>query len=155
MDHSNYLRALRDAILNMDLEGIPAVAQAAMDAGVDPSEAITEGMVPGMVEVGQKFEEGEYFLSELVVAGEVMKDGMKVIEPYLMLGAIATVPYACTGSDALAVPSLTRMMMLLAVPAAVGVPESRPVAVLNVAPYARRYTSHSSPFSSSATGRDT
>ena len=72
MDHSNYLRALRDAILNMDLEGIPAVAQAAMDAGVDPSEAITEGMVPGMVEVGQKFEEGEYFLSELVVAGEVI-----------------------------------------------------------------------------------
>jgi len=87
MDHSKYLRALRDAILNMDLEGIPAVAQAAMDAGVGPSEAITEGMVPGMVEVGQKFEEGEYFLSELVVAGEVMKDGMKVIEPYLTAGS--------------------------------------------------------------------
>ena len=58
-----------------------------MDAGVDPRQAITEGMVPGMVEVGQKFEEGEYFLSELVVAGEVMKDGMKVIEPYLVAGA--------------------------------------------------------------------
>ncbi|HHE41513.1 MAG TPA: hypothetical protein ENL12_02575, partial [Dehalococcoidia bacterium] len=46
-----------------------------------------EGMVPGMVEVGQKFEEGEYFLSELVVAGEVMKDGIAVMEPYLTANA--------------------------------------------------------------------
>jgi corrinoid protein of di/trimethylamine methyltransferase len=83
MTKDEHLKALRDAITTMDLDGISAIAQAAMDAGVDPSEAITEGMVPGMVEVGQKFEEGEYFLSELVVAGEVMKDGMKVIEPYL------------------------------------------------------------------------
>ncbi len=86
MTKEEHLQALRDAIMTMDLEGIPAVAQAAMDAGVDPQKAITEGMVPGMVEVGQKFEEGEYFLSELVVAGEVMKDGMKVIEPYLTAG---------------------------------------------------------------------
>lgn len=87
MDEAKHLRALHDAILTMDLEGITAVARAAMDAGVNPSAAITDGMVPGMVEVGQKFEEGEYFLSELVVAGEVMKDGMKVIEPYLTAGA--------------------------------------------------------------------
>ncbi len=86
MTDTRHLQALREAILNMDLEDIGSVAQAAMDAGVDPKEAITEGMVPGMVEVGQKFEEGEYFLSELVVAGEVMKDGMAVIEPYLTAG---------------------------------------------------------------------
>jgi len=87
MTNSTHLRALHEAILNMDLDGITGVAQAAMDAGIDPQAAITEGMVPGMVEVGQKFEEGEYFLSELVVAGEVMKDGMKVIEPYLTASA--------------------------------------------------------------------
>lgn len=83
MADSEHLLALREAIINMDFEGIVAAAQGAMDAGVDPRTAITEGMVPGMVVVGKKFEEGEYFLSELVVAGEVMKDGMKVIEPYI------------------------------------------------------------------------
>ena len=83
MTHEEHLQALRDAITNMDLENIGKVAQAAMDDGVNPQVAITEGMVPGMVEVGQKFEEGEYFISELVVAGEVMKDGIAVMEPYL------------------------------------------------------------------------
>ena len=86
MSHVDHLKALKDAITGMDLDGIQGVAQAAMDAGVDPQAAITEGMVPGMVEVGRKFEEGDYYLSELVVAGEVMKDGMKVIEPYLTAG---------------------------------------------------------------------
>ena len=47
-----------------------------MEAGVDPNKAINEGMVPGMTIVGEKFEKGEYFLSELVVAGEVMKEGV-------------------------------------------------------------------------------
>jgi len=83
MADSEHLLALREAIINMDFEGIVTAAQGAMDAGVDPRAAITEGMVPGMVVVGEKFEEGEYFLSELVVAGEVMKDGIKVIEPYI------------------------------------------------------------------------
>jgi len=87
MSQSEHLKALKDAITGMDLDGIQGVARAAMDAGVDPQAAITDGMVPGMVEVGRKFEEGEYYLSELVVAGEVMKDGMKVIEPYLAAGA--------------------------------------------------------------------
>jgi len=86
MSQTQHLKALKDAITGMDLEGIQRVAQAAMEAGVDPRAAITEGMVPGMVEVGRMFEEGEYYLSELVVAGEVMKDGMKVIEPYLSAG---------------------------------------------------------------------
>ena len=83
MADTEHLLALREAIINMDFEGIVVAAQGAMDAGVDPRAAITEGMVPGMVVVGQKFEEGEFFLSELVVAGEVMKDGIKVIEPYI------------------------------------------------------------------------
>jgi 5-methyltetrahydrofolate--homocysteine methyltransferase len=36
-----------------------------------------------MVEVGRRFESGEYFLSELVVSGEVMRDGIEVVKPYI------------------------------------------------------------------------
>ncbi|GAJ07891.1 unnamed protein product, partial [marine sediment metagenome] len=59
------------------------VAKEAMDAGVDPHIAITDGIVPGMAIVGEKYETGEYFLPEMVVAGAVMKEGMEVINPYL------------------------------------------------------------------------
>lgn len=83
MPESKYLGALKQAIVSLDFSTIVEAASEAMEAGVDPRAAITEGMVPGMAVVGEKFESGEYFLSELVVAGEVMKDGMKIIVPYI------------------------------------------------------------------------
>ncbi len=83
MAREKYLASLKESIINLDFNTVVEVAKEAMDAGVDPRIAITDGMVPGMVVVGEKFESGEYFLSELVVSSEVMKEGLKVINPYI------------------------------------------------------------------------
>jgi len=83
MDREKCLVSLKESIVDLDFNAVVEVAKEAMDAGVDPHMAIIDGMVPGMTIVGEKFESGEYFLSELVVAGEVMKEGLKVIEPYM------------------------------------------------------------------------
>jgi len=83
LDKEAYLKSLKESIVNLDFAGVVKSAQEAMEAGVDPNEAINQGMVAGMAIVGEKFEKGEYFLSELVVAAEVMKEGLNVITPYL------------------------------------------------------------------------
>jgi len=83
MGEPEYLEALKEAILKRDYTGIVKTAEDAMAAGIDPLRAITEGMSRGMAIVGEKFQKGEVFLPELVVAGDVMKEGMRVINPYL------------------------------------------------------------------------
>ena len=83
MGEDKYLAALRESIVGLDFAAVAKAADEAMAAGVDPNAAINEGMVPGMAIVGEKFEKGEYFLSELVVAAEVMKEGLKVVTPYI------------------------------------------------------------------------
>jgi len=83
MDREKYLVSLKESIVNLDFNAVVEAAKKAMDAGVDPHIAITDGMVSGMTIVGEKYETGEYFLSELVVAGAVMKEGLKVINPYI------------------------------------------------------------------------
>ena len=83
MDKEKYLVSLKENIVNLELNAVKEVAKEAMEAGVDPHIAITDGMVPGMTIVGEKFESGEYYLAELVVAGEVMREGLKVIDPYI------------------------------------------------------------------------
>lgn len=83
MAEEKHLAALKESIINLGFGTIEAAAREAMEAGIDPGTAITRGIVPGMAAVGEKFESGEYFLSELVVAAEVMKEGMKVINPYI------------------------------------------------------------------------
>jgi len=83
MAQKDHLAALKKSIVDLDFAAVAKAAQEAMAAGVDARTAITDGMVPGMAVVGQKFESGEYFLSELIVAAEVMKEGLKVINPYI------------------------------------------------------------------------
>jgi len=57
------------------------LAQKALDEGIDPLEAITNGYVAGVNEVGESFACGSAFLPELVMAGEAMKAAIAVLEP--------------------------------------------------------------------------
>ncbi|KYH40379.1 MAG: putative cobalamin binding protein [Candidatus Bathyarchaeota archaeon B63] len=84
------LGRLRDAIVNLDIEGVQKAAKDALEAGIPAYRAVIEGMAKGMEIVGQKYEEGEYFLAELIMAGETMKEGMSVLEPHLKAGDIKT-----------------------------------------------------------------
>jgi len=67
------------------VDGIPnhaaAIAQAALDAGIDPLEAISKGFVVGVDRVGAAFTNGDAFLPELVMAGESMKAAVAILEP--------------------------------------------------------------------------
>ena len=83
MDEGKHIAALKEAVLNMDYELMDKAAKEAMAAKVDPLKAIMEGMSPAMAFIGEKFQTGEYFLPELIVAGDVMKEGLKIIRPYL------------------------------------------------------------------------
>jgi len=82
------LAKLRDCIVNFDIDGIKEAAREAIEIGIPAYEAIMNGMAKGMEIVGRKYEEGEYFLAELIMAGETMKEGMSVLEPYLKSGEI-------------------------------------------------------------------
>ena len=59
------------------------LAQQAIDAGIDPLDAINEGFVKGVNVVGEEFSCGNAFLPELVMAGEAMKAAIGILEPEL------------------------------------------------------------------------
>jgi len=83
MIEKKYLDALRENVFNFDFEGVKKAAEEAMKAGVHPVTAVTDGLAAGLKIVGEKFEDRECFLSELVLAAEVMKEGMSIIQPYI------------------------------------------------------------------------
>jgi methylmalonyl-CoA mutase cobalamin-binding domain/chain len=69
-------------IVELDDENIGDVVQNKLDAGVDPQELL-KALTAGMDEVGRRYETDEYFLSELVLAGETMKAAFEVLKPHL------------------------------------------------------------------------
>ena len=74
---------LYDAILNGDAKKAHSATQAAIDSGMEPMALLAESMIPAMDEVGRLFEEEEYFVPELLLAGRAMKRAMGLLRPLM------------------------------------------------------------------------
>jgi len=72
---------MAQSILDGDSDVAVALAKQAIEAGVDPLDAITKGFVMGVNQVGESFACGQAFLPELVMAGEAMKAAVGALEP--------------------------------------------------------------------------
>jgi corrinoid protein of di/trimethylamine methyltransferase len=72
---------MSQSILDGDEEVAADLAHKALEQGIDPLTAITDGYMPGVNEVGDSFACGQAFLPELVMAGEAMKAAVAVLEP--------------------------------------------------------------------------
>ena len=92
------LSRIRDAIVNLDIDNIGRLCEEAVKAGVPAYEVVMNGMAKGMEIVGEKYERNEYFLAELIMAGETMKEGMKVLEPYLKAGELKKIGKVVIGT---------------------------------------------------------
>jgi 5-methyltetrahydrofolate--homocysteine methyltransferase len=92
------LGKIRDAIVNLDIDGVQNACKEAIEAGIPAYKAVTDGMSKGMVIVGEKYESNEYFLAELIMAGETMKEGMIVLEPHLKSGDLKKVGKIAIGT---------------------------------------------------------
>jgi len=73
--------AMKQSIIDGDEDAAAAVARQALDAGIDPLEAINRGYVAGMSYVGDQFSAGEMFLPDMMLAAEAMKAAIAVLEP--------------------------------------------------------------------------
>ena len=80
----DFIENLRKGVLTFDVDQVRATAEEAVRLGVDPVEAIEGGLSKGIREVGDKFEAGEAFVTELVMAAEAMKAGIEVFRPVLV-----------------------------------------------------------------------
>jgi len=69
-------------IVDLDIDTITGAIQHEIDAGTEPQN-IMKALTDGMNEVGNRYEQGEYFLTELVLAGETMKEAFAILKPHL------------------------------------------------------------------------
>lgn len=77
------LQQLFDAILNGNTGAVPGLVQQALDGGSAPDAILNQAMIGAMTEVGRLFEEGEYFIPEMLVSARAMQAGLAVLKPHL------------------------------------------------------------------------
>jgi corrinoid protein of di/trimethylamine methyltransferase len=74
---------LSQAVIVGDTEESAKAAQDAINAGIEPFKAITDGLAKGMEVVGEKFESKEYFLPEVLISADAMYAGLNLLLPLL------------------------------------------------------------------------
>ena len=74
------MEELRQSVINYDEEAAVKAAQKALDLKMDPYKVITDCLTPAIQEVGERFEKGEAFLPELIMATDAMDAAVKILE---------------------------------------------------------------------------
>ena len=78
------IKEIYDGILSGDANTTPDNVQAALDEGVAASVILNDGMITAMTEVGRLFEDGEYFVPDMLIAARAMQAGLSVLRPHLV-----------------------------------------------------------------------
>ncbi len=73
---------LTELIIELEVDDIADAVKEALDESKDPFD-ILNALTKGMDEVGRRYEEKEYYLTELVLAGETMKEAFNILRPAL------------------------------------------------------------------------
>ncbi len=74
------MEAIMNAVIDLDADTCIKSVKECLESGRPAIEIIDMGLSPGMQRVGELFEKGEYYLSELVMGGQVMSEVMETLE---------------------------------------------------------------------------
>jgi len=80
---ADYLKTIYDNVIAGNKAGVEADVTAGMGAGLAAERILTESLISAMTEVGARFERGEYFVPEMLIAARAMQAGMALLKPQL------------------------------------------------------------------------
>ncbi len=92
------LNKVKDSVIRGEADEVKGMVKKAVDEGQEVKKILDEGLLPGISIVGDKYEEGEFFLPEMVIAATAMKEGLKVLRPFLLEGDIKAVGTVVLGT---------------------------------------------------------
>lgn len=92
------LQAIYDAVIDGDADAVGEGVGKAIEAGLNPGSILNDGMVAAMSEVGKLFEEGEFFVPEMLIAARAMQTGLALLKPQLVKADIKSAGKVIAGT---------------------------------------------------------
>lgn len=85
MENKEIYKEIKNSLIELRNEPLKEKVQKLIGGGT-PAEKIIEVLSEGMNIIGEKYQAGEYFVTELIIAGEIMKETMEILKPYMKTG---------------------------------------------------------------------
>jgi methylmalonyl-CoA mutase cobalamin-binding domain/chain len=83
MTHDEILQALYDDTLVGKAPEVRANVEAGLEDGLEPDRMLFEALIPSLEEVGARFERGDYFVPEMLIAARAMQGALDILRPLL------------------------------------------------------------------------
>ncbi|MDA8229565.1 MAG: corrinoid protein [Desulfitobacterium hafniense] len=80
---SNIFEELQAAVINGQTAKVQEYTKSALEAGETPQAILNEGLIPAMSTVGEKFQKGEFYISEMMISARAMYGGLNIVKPLL------------------------------------------------------------------------
>lgn len=81
---SNLIAEIQEAVINGQAPKVKELTQIGLDAGQTPQQILNEGLIPAMSIVGEKFQKGEFYISEMMISARAMYAGLNLVKPLLL-----------------------------------------------------------------------
>lgn len=78
------IKEIYDAVVNGSANLVKQKIQIALEKGMAAEVLLNEGLIASMKEVGQLFEEGEFFVPEMLISARAMQAGLAILRPVLI-----------------------------------------------------------------------
>jgi 5-methyltetrahydrofolate--homocysteine methyltransferase len=82
--NENLCDTMKEYVLSFNETALLETIETALNQGAAPADIISEGLSPGLEIIGRKFEAGDYFLPELMLSGNIMKNALDKIRPHML-----------------------------------------------------------------------
>jgi len=90
--------ALRQAVVEGNTDEVVRGVQALLLQDAQPGEILNQALIPGMTEVGVRFQDGVYFIPEMMLAANAMRQAMVVMEPLLVGSSVEPIGRVALGT---------------------------------------------------------
>jgi methylmalonyl-CoA mutase cobalamin-binding domain/chain len=91
MTHEEILQQLYDDTLVGKKPEVEANVNLGLEDGLEPERMLFDALIPSLEEVGARFERGDYFVPEMLIAAKAMQGALDILRPLLVEGGIAQV----------------------------------------------------------------
>ncbi|MGA3086814.1 MAG: corrinoid protein [Thermodesulfobacteriota bacterium] len=89
-----------EAVVNGDRTAVDTEVKKTITDGVAPEVILNEGLIKAMGEVGRRFESGDFFVPEMLIAARAMKAGVAILRPHLINAGVKPVGKVVIGTVA-------------------------------------------------------
>ena len=83
MTPEEILKGLYEETLVGNAPAVLELTNTGLGAGMDPETLLFEALIPSLEEVGARFERGDFFVPEMLIAGKAMSGALDVLRPLL------------------------------------------------------------------------